>query len=242
MFSAPAISETTGLAPPTRFTLTAADSSPYSVTITAVTNGGSYYFLVSASNIAGRAASRLPHSAAGRTAQRAHRAVGDAVPGVVHHAYLAVPASNGGAPITSYVVTSPSAGMTSYAVNVPVSSACSASSSCSSVLTGLTDGQSYTFQVAAVNGAGTGLKSGVSGVAHPAGQPTAPQYVSATAYHSQSFNNVSFFPPAWQVGMPLASYVVSCVVAGATSTPRARNILAATVASYTSATGQLMVA
>ena len=76
---------------------------------------------------------------------------------------FSAPASNGGAAITGYTVTSIPAGGTDSN---------DGSTSLSHVITGLTNGTSYTFTVTATNSAGTGSASTASSAVTPAAPPT----------------------------------------------------------------------
>ena len=78
------------------------------------------------------------------------------------------PASNGGAAITSYTVTSSPGGLTGTGSASPIT------------VTGLTNGTSYTFTVAATNGAGTGAASAASNSVTPAAS-LATSYTGTTA-------------------------------------------------------------
>lgn len=71
------------------------------------------------------------------------------------------PASNGGSVITGYTVTPYKAGAAQTPVTVDASKA-------SAQVTGLTDGQSYTFTVKATNGIGTSAESSPSSAVTPA--------------------------------------------------------------------------
>jgi hypothetical protein len=66
------------------------------------------------------------------------------------------PSSNGGATITGYTVTASPGGATATGTTSPIT------------VTGLTNGQAYTFTVKATNSAGTGPASAASGSATPA--------------------------------------------------------------------------
>jgi probable HAF family extracellular repeat protein len=73
---------------------------------------------------------------------------------------FAAPASDGGAPITSYTVTASPGGTTSTAAGSPIT------------VTGLTNGTSYTFTVVATNAVGTGPASTPSLAVTPASPPS----------------------------------------------------------------------
>ncbi len=72
------------------------------------------------------------------------------------------PDSDGGAPITSYTVTSIPDGITATGATSPIT------------VTGLTDGTSYTFTVTAANQDGNSVASAASAVVIPIGLPKAP--------------------------------------------------------------------
>src|SRR5258708_13741640 len=80
-----------------------------------------------------------------------------------------VPALRGGAVITQYTVTSSPGGLTATSANQTVT------------VTGLTNGQSYTFTVTATNSAGTSPASSPSNSVPPATVPGAPTGLRATA-------------------------------------------------------------
>ncbi|MFN8016713.1 MAG: DUF4214 domain-containing protein [Acidimicrobiales bacterium] len=77
------------------------------------------------------------------------------------------PADNGGTPITGYKVTP-------YVGNVAQTTRTFASTATSQAITGLTNGTTYTFKVAATNGVGTGATSSASAAVTPTKPPYAP--------------------------------------------------------------------
>jgi titin len=81
-------------------------------------------------------------------------------------------------------------------------------------ITGLTNGTSYVFSVAAVNGVGTGTFSANSATVMPAGAPSVPTGVSATAADQQA--TVSWIAPA-NGGSAITSYDVRYSTNGGTS-------------------------
>ncbi|UJF23052.1 Ig-like domain-containing protein [Shewanella sp. OMA3-2] len=84
---------------------------------------------------------------------------------------FSAPASNGGAAITGYTVTSSPGGLTASGAGSPI------------VVTGLTNGTAYTFSVTAISAAGT---SGASSASNSV-TPIAPQTITFTNPGTQSF-------------------------------------------------------
>ena len=116
------------------------------------------------------------------------------------------PADDGGSPISSYTVTavdstSPgNGGQTASDTGSPIT------------VSGLTNGDSYTFTVTATNGVGTGPSSSPSNSVTPvaaATKPGAPTGVSATAGDASA--RVSFSPPSSDGGSAISSYTVTAV-------------------------------
>jgi hypothetical protein len=83
------------------------------------------------------------------------------------------------------------------------------------VVTGLTNGTAYTFQVEASNTAGTGPLSAPSDSVMPFGTPGAPTAVAAAA--GDGYALVSFTPPAATGGVPIAYYTVTASPGGQTA-------------------------
>ena len=109
------------------------------------------------------------------------------------------PASDGGSPITNYLVTAtdstnPANSQTGFGSDSPI------------ILTGLSDGDTYTFTVAAINEVGTGPASDPSNAVVPASVPSAPTNPIATAGDGQASVE---FGPAFPSGSPITSYTVT---------------------------------
>ncbi len=117
------------------------------------------------------------------------------------------PASDGGAAISGYTVTSS-----------PGAKTCStATTGCT--VTGLTNGTAYTFTVTATNVAGTGPASAASSAVTPRTVPGAPTAVAATAGNAQAA--VTWTAPASDGGAAISGYTV-------TSSPGAKTCATAT--------------
>ncbi len=111
---------------------------------------------------------------------------------------FSAPASNGGAAITGYqVISSPAGGIDTN----------TGSTSLSHLVTGLSNGVSYTFTVVATNYVGAGPASTPSGSAAPGNVPSAPLSVSAMAGINQAV--VTFSAPSNNGSLPITSYRVS---------------------------------
>ena len=139
-------------------------------------------------------------------------------------ATITVNPGTGGGPADSFIVTA-SNGSTCK-VDAP-------STSC--VITGLTDGTSYTFTSTATNAAGTASASAASNSVTPAGKPSIVTGVSATASNASAV--VRFTAPATNGGAPIASYIVTAST-GQTCllTPTFPNPLACTVSGLANGT------
>jgi len=111
-------------------------------------------------------------------------------------ATITVNPGSGGGPVDSFLVTA-SNGSTCR-VDAP-------STSC--VITGLTDGTSYTFTSTATNSAGSAAASAASNSVTPAGKPSIVTGVSATPSNASAV--VRFTAPANNGGAPIASYTVT---------------------------------
>ena len=137
-------------------------SGPLSCIVTGLSNGVSYTFSVTATNSDGTgAASSASNSATPGTTSSEPRNV-SASNGAFESSIVSwtAPISNGGTSITGYTVTSSPGGRTCVWTSGPLSC----------IVTGLSNGVSYTFSVTATNASGTGVASSASNSATPSGR------------------------------------------------------------------------
>jgi|GEM_PF-1437327 len=167
-------------------------------TVTGLTNGQRYYFVVTAVNLVGESAKSGEVSATPSTVPSPPRNLTTvAGNGSVTLTWLPS-ANNGGMPITNYTIyygTSPG----NYTKNRTVSNITTYT------VTGLTNGKRYYFAVSAINLAGEGQKSNETS-AVPCTVPSAPQNMSATAGNENV--TLTWEPPADTGGMPITNYTI----------------------------------
>lgn len=186
----------------------AASASATSITISQLPASGSpYTFTVLANNQAGQG----PVSAMSNAVTVTDPPPAASVPGAptigtpqaganLAYVFFTAPVSDGGAAITGYLVTA-SNGQTASGTSSPITV---------SGLTGATGGTQYTFQVQAINSAGTGPLSAVSAavtISPPVVAPGAPTTVSVAV--SGSTAQVSFVAPSINGNASITGYTVT---------------------------------
>jgi hypothetical protein len=135
------------------------------------------------------------------------------------------PSSDGGAAITSYTVTSSPGGHTATGAGSPL------------VVSGLTNGVSYTFTVTAHNAEGDGAPSAASNAVVPGTTPVAPGApTNVTATPGNGRVAVSFTPPASDGGAAITSYTVTAAPGGQTASGAVGPIVVTGLSSGTSYT------
>jgi Tol biopolymer transport system component len=118
------------------------------------------------------------------------------------------PITDHGSPVTGYVVTT-------YVAGVAQGAHAYASTATTQIVTGLVQGTTYTFKIAASNANGTGPKSPATN-AVTVGTPSAPRSPSAVAGNDRA--TVSWTRPAKVNGSPLGGYRITVYIGGAAQT------------------------
>jgi uncharacterized protein (TIGR02145 family) len=178
-------------------------SSP--ITVTGLTNGTSYTFTVVATNTAGNSASSAASNAVTPVTVPGAPTIGSAVAGNAQASVsFTVPSTDGGSAITGYTVTSNPGAITRTGSSSPI------------IVTGLTNGTSYTFTVVATNAVGNSAASAASNAVTPVTVPGAPTIGSAVAGNAQA--SVSFTAPSITGGSAITGYTVTSNPGGVTGT------------------------
>jgi cyclophilin family peptidyl-prolyl cis-trans isomerase len=203
-------------------------STTTTATLTGLANGTSYVFRVAAKNSAGtglfsaNSAAVTPRTLAGPPTGVS----GTAGTGQVSLSWTA-PASTGGSAITDYIIE--------YSSNNGVTwtpFADGTSTATTATVTGLANGTSYVFRVAAKNSVGTGLFSANSAAVTPRTTPDAPTGVSGTAGTGQV--SLSWTAPASTGGSAITDYIIEYSSNNGVSwTPFADGTSTATMATVT---------
>ena len=115
------------------------------------------------------------------------------------------PSSNGGDPISDYLIEYSSGGSYSTFAH-------SASSSTTIAVTGLTNGTAYTFRVSAINGRGTGSASTVSASVTPITTPSAVNSLAVTAGNAKAM--LTWSAPSSNGGSAITDYIVEYSTTG----------------------------
>jgi hypothetical protein len=182
------------------------DSTATTQTVTGLTNGSPYTFTVAAINAFGTGANSAPSNPVTPATVPGAPTIGNVTArNEAVTASWSRPVSDGGSPITGYVVTPSIDGVTQPPVTFD-------STATTQTVTGLVNGVTYTFTVAAINAVGAGPESAHSNPATPA--PTAPDAPTilrnATAANQSA--TISWLAPASDGGSPIIGYAVVAYV------------------------------
>ena len=192
-------------------------------TLSSLSNGTTYYVSIQSQNAAGLSA----RSARVAVVPSLLPGAVSAVTGVASNGQVSVswtPGSVGASAINDYTVWYASGG--SY-----VQFSDGVSTSTSAVVTGLTNGTPYTFEIYAVNTGGTGPVSAPSAAITPATLPDAPTIGVATGANTAAI--IGWTPPVNNGGDPVTGYVITPSI-GASVT--VGNVLTSTMVALTNGT------
>ncbi|MCU1356233.1 MAG: peptidase [Acidimicrobiales bacterium] len=187
-------------------------------TLTGLTNGSAYTFTVAATYATGTGPASAP-SAPATAGVPAAPAFARAVPSNAKATVSWWPSSGNGAPISGYIITP-------FVGSVAQAPRSFASTSGSQVITGLTNGVTYTFSIVAVNANGAGWPSVTAPVLVNPTVATAPSGVTAKAGNATAV--VAWRAPASDGGSPVTGYVVTPSVGGVAQAPQPFNSTALT--------------
>lgn len=200
----------------TEFVHTASTST--SITVTGLVAQSTYYFRVAAKNSAGtgptEAATPAPVTSSAAVTPGAPTGVtatAGAAHGTLNIAWTA-PTSDGGSPITDYVVEYSADGSTGW-----TAFSHTASTTPSMTITGLTPGGTYYVRVSATNSVGTGATAAATPApasAAPAIAPDAPTAVTLSAGTPGGSIDVSWTAPADDGGSAITDYLVEYSLTG----------------------------
>lgn len=183
-------------------------SGALSCTVTSLTNGVTYTFKVTATTAFGTGPAGVSNAVTPSTVPSAPVAPLAVAGNGQATITWSLPTSNGGSPITGYLVTSS-----------PGSLTCATTSQLSCTVTGLTNGTPVVFTVSASNVNGSGPPSLASTAVTPVAPISSPSAVlNPTAVAGDGQATISWTPPSSNGGSPIVSYTVLATPGSASCT------------------------
>ena len=181
------------------------------MTVTGLTNGDSYTFKVTATNGVGTGTASAASNAVVPATVPDAPVIGTATAGNSEASVtFSPPDTNGGSTILSYTVTAADS-------TTPANGGQTQSGSTSPItVSGLTNGDSYTFTVTATNSVGTGGPSGASNAVVPDSYPGTPAAPTATAHNASA--TVTWVAPN-DGGSAITGYVITPYIGATAQTP-----------------------
>ena len=185
------------------------------LTLTGLTNGGTYSFRVAATNSVGTGPYSTTNTVVAGTPTAPAFPLWQPGDTTAKVAWLAGGAN--GSPITAYVITP-------YIGSVAQAPQTFNTAATSDIVTGLTDGTTYTFKVAAVNAVGTGPQAATA-TSLIEGTPTTPVFPSAQTANASAKVG---FGASTANGSPITGYVITPVAGTTVGAPQTFNSTATT--------------
>jgi hypothetical protein len=179
-------------------------TSAVSCVVSGLTNGTSYAFTVTATNTMGTGSASSAINVTPATLPDAP-SISSATAGDGQATVSWSAPSDGGAALSGYTVTAAPGGAT-----------CTTTGAVSCVVSGLTNGDHYTFTVTATNDVGNSNPSGASGSVTPATAPGAPTGVTGSGGDGET--TVSWTDPVSDGGAAIVLYTVTAAPGGASCT------------------------
>lgn len=190
--------------------ITRSASTATTYTATGLTNGSTYRYRIAAVNSEGAGASVTSSNLTPQTVPLAPTGVTASVADKQSFVRWTAPSDTGGSVITDYIVqfsSNSGSSWTTFSDGVNTNTQVT--------VTGLTNGTSYIFRVAAVSAVGTGNYSTPSAAVIPLGPPGAPTSPRITGGSTQAF--ADWVAPADNGGTPITGYVIQYKSVTATS-------------------------
>jgi titin len=180
-------------------------------TVTGLAIGTTYTFTVAATNAVGTGPESAESNAVTTFDVPGAPTIGSAVGGnALATVSWTAPGFDGGTPVTGYAVTP-------YIGAVAQTPVVFASTATTQTVTGLTNGTTYTFTVAAINVVGTGAESAASNAVTPMTIPDAPTDAIASPGNGEA--TVEWAAPLIDGGSPITAYIVTPYIGAVAQTP-----------------------